>query len=152
MALNHAFGVVQWASSATVGTTYTVDLPAGFDLKAIRFYHSGQSSSTDAVTSVVSAQVGLGFATGTAARRALVNFYDDSNTDNATGAGVRNDCVAMTVSIDVNTSRAGFFVRVRMAGMGVSKVAWVDQALWRTCQPATRVLPGRARFKCATPR
>ena len=56
MALNHAFGVVQWASSATVGTTYTVDLPAGFDLKAIRFYHSGYASSTDSVTQTVSAQ------------------------------------------------------------------------------------------------
>lgn len=133
MALNHAFGVVQWASSATVGTTYTVNLPAGFDLKAIRFYHSGQSSSTDSVTQTVSAQVGLGFATGTAARRALVNFYDDANTDNATGAGVRNDCVAMTVQasgaplglLDVSSFSAEQFVlRVDDQNTTSLTVAW----------------------------
>lgn len=133
MALNHAFGVVQWASSATVGTTYTVDLPAGFDLKAIRFYHSGQSSSTDAVTSVVSAQVGLGFATGTDARRALVNFYYDDDTNNATGAGVRNDCVAMTVPssgaplglLDVSSfSAEQFILRVDDQNTTSLTVAW----------------------------
>ena len=133
MALNHAFGVVQWLSSATVGTTYTVDLPAGFDLKAIRFYFNGQTSATDAVVATVSAQLGIGFATGTADRRALVNFYNDADTNNATGAGVRNDCIAMTVPasgaanglLDVSSlSSEQFILRVDDQGVVNMTISW----------------------------
>lgn len=100
MALTHAFGVVHWLSTDTVGTTYTVNLPAGFNLKAIRFYTVGINSATDAESGGTSAVTNIGFATGTAARRCVGNVDFDNNDFNACGSAIRNDCVAMRASSD----------------------------------------------------
>ena len=94
--LNHAFGVIQWLAADTVGTTYTVNLPAGFNLKAIKFYSVGIQSATDALSETTHGRTTVGFATGTAARRAVGATDYDNATENTSGAAIRNDCVALT--------------------------------------------------------
>ena len=118
MALNRAFGVVQWLAADTAGATYTVNLPAGFDLKAIRFYAVGIASAVDAASATSAAKTGFGFATGIAARRAVASIDLDNNTSNICGAAIRDDCVMLqantdgtiTAALDITTFSSEQFV------------------------------------------
>lgn len=104
--MNHAIGVVQWLAADVATTTYPVNLSAGFDLKAIRFYAVGLQSATDAASGTLNGRLGVGFATGTAARRAMGTVDSDNNTSNPSGAALRNDCVMVTAGTTGNTTGA----------------------------------------------
>ena len=103
--MNHAIGVVHWLAADVATTTYTVNLDAGFDLKAIRFYATGLHSATDAVSGA-SARSGVGFATGTASRRAVGGFDITAHATNVCGSAIRNDCVMVTAATDGTTTGA----------------------------------------------
>lgn len=118
MALNFTHGVVQWLAADAAGATYTVNLPAGFGLKALRFYWVGIASATDAVTETAHLRRGIGFATGTAARRCAGTYSADASASSDCGAVVRNDAIAATVTgsattdglLDITTFSAEQFV------------------------------------------
>lgn len=98
--MNHAIGVVHWLAADAATSTYTVNLASGFDLKAIRFYVIGLHSATDALSETLAGRLSVGFATGTAARRAVGSVDADANTNSVCGAAIRDDCVVVTAGTD----------------------------------------------------
>lgn len=116
--MNYAQGAIQWASADPATTTYTVNLPAGFALKALRFEVQGLGSASDAVSEAAHSRRSVGFATSTSLRRAVAS-YDQDAADPMTCASIlRDDCIAATVGgtaattglLDITTFSAEQFV------------------------------------------
>jgi hypothetical protein len=95
MALEFAHGAIQWGAADTAGTTYTVSGLA-FQPKALRFYWVGIQSAVDGAIQIVDIRRGVGFATGTSARRAVGTFSDDGLGTSDCGSVAADDCVVVT--------------------------------------------------------
>lgn len=96
MATNAVVGSLAWSSSHTAGTTYTINLPAGFDPKLARFWMMGSGSATDAVGSD-DADASYGFATGTASRRSISAWSQDNAGSSVCYRAHRNDAVLVFI-------------------------------------------------------
>ena len=97
MALEFAHGVVQWLNADVATTTYTVS-GLSFQPKALRFYWNGVSGSVDTTDHTVHSRRGVGFATGTAARRCVATFDSDAAANADCGHAVLDDCIAGVIN------------------------------------------------------
>lgn len=96
--------MVEWLGADTPGTNYTISgLP--FQPKALRFYWVGIGAAADSATATVDLRRGVGFATGTSARRAVGTFSDDANGTSDCGSVAADDCIAVTC--DGSAARTG---------------------------------------------
>jgi len=97
MALDYEHGAVQWLAADVATTVYTVSGLA-FQPKALRFYWVGLQSAADAVSQAVNMRRGIGFAVGTADRRCVGSFAQDTPTTANLDTVARNDAIAVTTT------------------------------------------------------
>lgn len=97
MGLDFAHGAVQWLSADTASTTYAVT-GLGFRPKALRFYHVGLQSASDAASQTVHWRAAVGFALSATDRRCMGSQSQDAAGTQVCVTGYRNDCVAMTIT------------------------------------------------------
>lgn len=97
MALKYAHGAVQWLAADAVSTTYPVT-GLGFRPKAIRFFHVGIQSSTDAANQTNHWRAAVGFALSATNRRCMGSQSQDAAGTSVCTTGYRTDCVAMTLT------------------------------------------------------
>lgn len=95
MALEYAHGAIDILTSDAATTTKTVS-GLSFQPKALRFTWFGIQSATDAVSTSANLQRGVGFASGTASRRCVGSFSQDTAATSNCGTVARNDAVVCT--------------------------------------------------------
>lgn len=92
--MNYAHGTINWLTSDAVNGTYAVS-GLGFQPKAIRFYWNGIATSGTSVTQIVTSNRGMGFATGTGARRVVATRDVDGSNNMLCVSGYRDDAVVL---------------------------------------------------------
>src|SRR5262245_13388011 len=95
MAMSYSHGAVQWLAASAVGASYNVT-GLGFTPLGIRVWWVGLGSASDAVSETVNELRGMGFATGTAARRCVGSFSQDTAATSNCDTIARNDAIAVT--------------------------------------------------------
>jgi hypothetical protein len=101
MALEFSHGSIQWLTASAVGTLYTVS-GLSFQPKALRFYWVGlqSNSPTSASSQAVDERRGVGFAVGTANRRAIGSYSQDNAA--SANCGVVATSTAVVITVDGN--------------------------------------------------
>jgi len=123
--LQFAHGSVRWLAADAATTTYAVTCTdvggAGtFQPKAIRFYWNGIGTGADANSTSLDLHHGIGFATGTAARRCVSGYSQDAAAAALCGSGCHDAAVAATIDgaaaytglLDLSSLDAGGFTLV----------------------------------------
>lgn len=131
--MDFAHGAIRWLAADAVSTTYVVS-GLSFQPKALRFYWCGlDSAGTDVASQAVNLRRGVGFAVGTADRRSIASFSQDTAATSNCGVSASNDCVVHTTDgaggrdglLDLNAIASdGFTLIVDDQGVADITVFW----------------------------